>query len=447
MTDDQNLTPPADQSPGARPPEAELPTPAAPAGGEPGGQAAPAAQSASATPSAPAASQPPARPAPAASTPPEEKKTNPWLWIAIGLIVVIVAAAIYLLVGQNVTVPDVIGKSQTTATQELNDAGLKLGDVATVADENVAPGQVVEQDPTAGASVKRGASVALKISGGAGTVNVPNLEGMTATKAESTLSALGLVAAQAQQYDADVESGNVIAQVPVAGTALPKGSTVVLAVSKGDVPPTVAVPAVVGKVQSEAQSAVEAVGLKFTAYQVFDSKTAAGNVIAQLPAADSKVAPGSEVKVLVSKGPGVGEVTVPNIVGQQESAAVSAVQGAGLVPSVYRQFSDTVAKGIVIGQLPSAGSKTGAGSEVGILVSLGPDTGSVKVPELTGDQAQASATLEAAGLVPYIAQDYSDTVPAGNVAGQLPEAGSLVPPQSTVIVMISKGPAPEAQPE
>lgn len=385
-------------------------------------------------------------PGPPSAAPSSPKATrNPWLWVAIVLAVVIIVAAFFLLSGRNVVVPNVIGKTQTEATQALNDLGLKLGEVTAVSDENVAPGQVVEQTPAEGASARKGDSVALKISGGAETVDVPDLSGTSAAEAEQEITALGLVAAQAQQYSAEVKSGTVFAQVPVAGTALPKGSTVVIAISKGPVPPTVAVPNVVGKGQGDAQSAIENVGLKFTAFEVFDSKTPAGAVIAQLPEAGTKVAPDSEVEALVSKGAGVGEVAVPGVVGQQEAAAVSAIQAVGLSPQVYRQFSDTVATGIVIGQLPGAGIKTGAGSPVGILVSLGPDTGTVKVPELTPDmdQTQASAALTGVGLVPYIAQDYSDSIPPGAVANQLPVAGSQVPPQSTVIVVISRGPAPQ----
>jgi serine/threonine-protein kinase len=251
-----------------------------------------------------------------------------------------------------------------------------------------------------------------------------------------------------EQYSADVDAGIVYEQVPVAGTSLVKGATVLIVVSKGAVPPKVEVPNVVGKSGSDAQSAIEKVGLTYAAYEVFDNKTAAGNVIGQLPTGGTQVSPGSEVKVAVSKGPGVGQVSVPGVVGQQESAAVSAIESVDLKASVYRQFSDTVAVGIVIGQVPAAGTTTGSGSEVGILVSLGPDTGSTTVPSLTSGMnlEQATAALTAVGLVPVVAQDFSDTVAVGNVIGQLPAAGSTVPPGSQVVVLISKGPAPAATP-
>lgn len=66
----------------------------------------------------------------------------------------------------------------------------------------------------------------------------------------------------------------------------------------------------------------------------------------------------------------------------------------------------------------------------------------VTVPDVVGDtQAAATATLQGDGFVVAIVQDYSATVPSGNVASQSPAAGVDANPGSTVTLTISLGPA------
>ena len=73
----------------------------------------------------------------------------------------------------------------------------------------------------------------------------------------------------------------------------------------------------------------------------------------------------------------------------------------------------------------------------------------VTVPDVVGlPQAQAEANIGAAGLaVGDVAQQHSDSVPAGNVISQDPTAGSSVAPGSPVDPVISLGPAPVTVPD
>jgi hypothetical protein len=65
-------------------------------------------------------------------------------------------------------------------------------------------------------------------------------------------------------------------------------------------------------------------------------------------------------------------VTVPNVVGQMQAAATSAITGAGLtVGAVTQQSSSTVAAGSVIGESPAAGTSVASGSAVKLVVSTG----------------------------------------------------------------------------
>src|SRR3989440_5249705 len=97
------------------------------------------------------------------------------------------------------------------------------------------------------------------------------------------------------------------------------------------------------------------------------STVAAGSVISESPPAGTRVASGSPVNLVVSSGPA--QMAVPNVVGQTQAAAASAITGAGLtVGAVTMQSSSTVAAGSVISESPPAGTKVASGSAVNLVV-------------------------------------------------------------------------------
>ena len=94
----------------------------------------------------------------------------------------------------------------------------------------------------------------------------------------------------------------------------------------------------------------------------------AGNVISQNPTAGTSVAAGSAVNLVVSHGPA--PVSVPNVVGQTQAAASTAITARGwCVGTVTQQSSATVPAGNVISQNPTAGTSVAAGSAVNLVVS------------------------------------------------------------------------------
>lgn len=67
------------------------------------------------------------------------------------------------------------------------------------------------------------------------------------------------------------------------------------------------------------------------------------------------------------------QVTVPNVVGDTQAAATTAITGAGLVFGTFNTASSpTVAFGNVISESPSAGTSVNSGSAVNLVVSTGP---------------------------------------------------------------------------
>ncbi len=343
-------------------------------------------------------------------------------------------------------VPDVVGLQPAEAVRVLQDAGYKLGEVTYVATKDVPLGQVATQEPAAGSKLKDGRPVNLAVNFNDGVdTRVPTVTGLSETTAVNTANAIGLVPLVNQQYSDTVAAGLVAAQVPEPEATVKAGSTLVIVVSRGKAPATSAVPDVKGKSQSDAESAIKSAGFTSQVYSVYDSKAAKGTVFGQVPAAGTTAVAGSKVQIVVSLGPGTGSATVPSVTGKNESDANKAITSAGLKTKVYRQYSDTVASGVVVNQFPTAGAKAAAGSEVAIVVSLGKTpTAAVAVPDVTGmTEADARAALENAGFTVDVQTVPSDTVAAGTVGFQFPSVNTQAAPGSPVLVVVSEGAPPE----
>jgi eukaryotic-like serine/threonine-protein kinase len=341
-------------------------------------------------------------------------------------------------------VPDVTGKSAVDAVRILQDAGYKLGDTRKVFTSGVAPGIVVQQRPAAGTRLSKGEAVSLHVTQPLGEFVVPGVTGKTAEEASSSIAAASLEPQRTDQFSDTVAVGTVIAQVPEAGAKVDLNAIVVYVVSSGTTPSSAKVPNVVGKSKSDADKAIKDAGLVPAAEEVYSTSVARDKVVIQSPAAGATASPGSTVSYAVSLGTPASSVSVPNVTGKSEAAAVSALQAAGLVARVYRQSSASVAKGMVSGQMPPAGTQAARGGTIGISVSTGPDS-LLSVPDVTGKTAaQAKSAIEAAGFVAESVDQPSESVAKGSVITQLPTSGSKAPPGSTVVIAVSTGtPSPQ----
>lgn len=86
----------------------------------------------------------------------------------VGAFLVSAGLVIYLAYGgREVTVPDLVGKSQADAEKELSSSGLRLRITHSAPSGKVAADLISEQSPAAGATVKTGQSVRVIISAGA----------------------------------------------------------------------------------------------------------------------------------------------------------------------------------------------------------------------------------------------------------------------------------------
>lgn len=79
-----------------------------------------------------------------------------------------------------------------------------------------------------------------------------------------------------------------------------------------------------------------------------------------------------------SNGSAAAQISVPNVLGDSQAAATTALTGAGLtVGTVTQASSATVAVGSVVSQTPSADTSAAKGSSVALVISTGPQTHTV----------------------------------------------------------------------
>jgi len=201
------------------------------------------------------------------------------------------------------TVPPIQGLSVESATQLLAPLGLQLVIFEVRNDPLVPLNQIITQDPLANEQVRSGSQISVVVSGGTGGSNIPNIEGQVSSAAEQLLksSPYNFVVTITAEPSATVEKGRAIRTDPAIGTPLPAGSPIALIVSSGS--PTVVVPDVTGKTEGEAQSAINAAGLitdiKYQNVPAGDVND--GRVISQSREAQSAVAPGTKVTLVIGK--------------------------------------------------------------------------------------------------------------------------------------------------
>lgn len=150
---------------------------------------------------------------------------------------------------QEVTIPDIDGKTGIEAQQLLEDLGLQVEIQKEYSDLDedgyilVDPGYAYSVSPEPGATAKSGDKVTLVISRGLDygegvEVEIPSVVGLTEDEAVTTLGKFLLIDIQ-QQQSADVAAGEVISQTPEPYSyGDPDTTNIALVVSSGNQPPS-----------------------------------------------------------------------------------------------------------------------------------------------------------------------------------------------------------------
>lgn len=301
--------------------------------------------------------------------PPRRKKSR-WPLILVLLLLAIIAAIAaalwWTMSGDKEPVPSVVGLSRAAAVSAIEKAGFKAG-VQEEYSDRVAEGFVSRQAPTGGTDLRTGDTVDIWVSKGSETVDLQDMRGWTDSQVDAYLSENDLQGDRHTGKSNAVADGQVFKQDPPAGTKVKRGDTVSYWVSTGK--PQVTVPDLTGMTQADATNKLTEVGLTLLIASSEPSDTVpAGSVIRQDPPPDQKVDKGTAVSVVVSTGAPTPTAT------PTPTASPSGVS----VPNVYGMQSAAAEQELsALGLEAAYKTKPNTGQPAGTVVDIRPDAGTL----------------------------------------------------------------------
>ena len=202
-------------------------------------------------------------------------------------------------------------------------------------------------------------------------VALPNIVGMSKEEAEKTVKDLKLVYTELEpQFSPDVPEGYIISQEPrfIDNYMVKEKSEVKVVVSKGQEITTV--PKVVGLTKEEAIKALEDANLLAEVIEDTSKTVEEGYVISQETRENTEVNAGETIKIHVSIGTGIEQVTVPYLIGKTEAEAKKLLTDNKLkVKEVIYGEDKTKDDGTVLKQDKEAGTTVDAETAVTITVN------------------------------------------------------------------------------
>ena len=174
----------------------------------------------------------------------------------------------------------------------------------------------------------------------------------------------------------DTEPGVVLSQTPDPGRSMmvtPEGIDVTLIVSTGDT--LSVVPDVINMDYRVASAMLRQYGFYVEIENSISDSYTRDYVISSYPEAGSELATGSTVFLTVSGGPQILTITMPNLIGLSEGAAITQLENYGLSYGGSTYQSSDLPAGTVIDQSSQAFSEIEEHSKVILSVSTGPEEG------------------------------------------------------------------------
>ena len=231
---------------------------------------------------------------------------------------------------------------------------------------------------------------------GAWTSVPSGVAGVSADDARTALGQAGLDTTTSRAFDDDVPKGSVVTTVPAPGDRVRTDGSVEVVVSRGV--QMLTVPGdLVGAGRKDATSALEDAGFTVgSPTSAYDDEVPSGEVLDVSVEEGSRQRHDTVVTLTVSEGPA--PVQVPQEVGREKDAAVTDLEGLGLVVEIGDpEYSEDVPKGHVLSQDPEQGATAHRTDTVTLTISQGPPL--VEVPDVVGRRSDAARkALEKAGF-------------------------------------------------
>ncbi|MDP4177434.1 MAG: Stk1 family PASTA domain-containing Ser/Thr kinase [Bacillota bacterium] len=148
----------------------------------------------------------------------------------------------------NVTVPNIVGLTESDAKKKLETLGLKYVQAGNSSNTDKPAGTITECNPTSGTSVKKGTEIRAIVSSGQKSAEIPDFTNQDINYAKQLIANDGYQEPEIKYEDSDSVSKNmVIKQSPEPGSNGDKNTKITLWVSNGSSIKYSTVPNVVGK--------------------------------------------------------------------------------------------------------------------------------------------------------------------------------------------------------
>ena len=313
-----------------------------------------------------------------------------------------------------VSVPRLVGLKEPQALVRLGQVGLRPKEVFRPTKQ--AKGVVVAQRPQEATELTRGGKVTLVIDSGAPKVAVPDLTGSSFFDAQKKLDALGLQSTKTAVTSAE-PAGSIVDQSPKAGSKLAKGALVTLSVAKA--------PAQTTQATTEQTTTQQTTTQQTTTQQT----TTSGSATTTAP---------SRTTTAPATPPPPQNATMPDVSGQKEAGAVTALGKVGILASlVFVPSSEPL--GTVVQQAKPAGTTMPYHAHVQLNLSRGQnDNPPTTVPNAIGQSLQqAVSTVNGAHLrLIFLKLPVTSRTQAGKIVQQSPLGGGQAPQNAQIVVYL-----------
>ncbi|MBD3265336.1 PASTA domain-containing protein [bacterium] len=224
----------------------------------------------------------------------------------------------YIISGEEIQMPNLLGKNKATAIEMLTESGLILNlPIKEEYNEETPPGLVIAQQPYPGSLIKKGRGVYLTVSAGLQRFLVPDLIGKQEEKVNVILGSKGLsLGSKAMVHHPRYPKGTVIAQDPVSGPRMIQQKSVDVLISLGPRPLSYVMPSLQGMDKNSVMESIASGPFRLTEHNILVERTEEmanwNKVIRQKPEPGAKVMEDEALRIAI--GSSGQEVEAPRMV-------------------------------------------------------------------------------------------------------------------------------------
>lgn len=269
---------------------------------------------------------------------------------------------------EEVKLKDLSGMSKFEATFYLKQYHLNY-EFEEVFSSKVKKGLVVKQSVKAGTMVKINSDkITVSISKGP-EIKIPNLKGMSMTDITEWVIKNKLKLEFTDKYDDTIEENSVISANYKEGEIVAEGTVIKVVISRGKL--------IMPEFESynDFREWADKYGILYEEQREFNDSVKAGEAIKYSYKTGDTIRNNDPVVVTISNGK---SASVPSVVGLTKAAATTKLKNAGFGYSFVYSYSSSVAKGNVIRQSISGGSKVAQGTTITVTISNGPQPAAPK---------------------------------------------------------------------